>query len=122
MAENEVLIFHDDPDVVELITLLCEQSGLYVLAGATGFDQAIFELERFGAQAAAIFTDGNLTRGMMAGEEGEQVAERARELNPQVVVAAISGENQPWSDFPTANLLETRAMGIISLVLAKLAK
>ena len=88
---GSVLIFvvEDDALVQESIQHALEDGGYAVTTASSG-EEAISMLEANGADFRALMTDVNLGAGKLTGWD---VAQRARELKPELPVIYMTGDN-----------------------------
>jgi len=91
MIANPSIIIVEDEDLIQAM-LACEfEDGGFTVAQATNVEQAIFLLDRPGAEYRALVTDIRLGHAGMAGWD---VARHAREINPRTPVVYIGGDSE----------------------------
>jgi len=84
------LVVEDDPDQLELVSILLEECDMAVIQCETA-ESAEAVLERVGSDLSMIFTDVNLA-GQMSGAE---LAEIAKARFPDMLVIVTSGSHAP---------------------------
>jgi DNA-binding NtrC family response regulator len=84
------LVVEDDPDQLELVSVLLEECDMAVIQCETA-ESAEAVLEKVGSDLSLIFTDVNLA-GQMSGTE---LAELAKARFPDMLVIVTSGSHAP---------------------------
>ena len=84
------LVVEDDPDQLELVSVLLEECDMAVIQCETA-ESAEAVLEKVGGDLSMIFTDVNLAGAM----SGTELAELAKARFPDMVVIVTSGSHEP---------------------------
>jgi len=84
------LVVEDDPDQLELVSVLLEECDMAVIQCETA-ESAEAVLEKVGGDISMIFTDVNLAGAM----SGTELAELAKARFPDMLVIVTSGSHAP---------------------------
>ncbi|MBV8092134.1 MAG: response regulator [Acetobacteraceae bacterium] len=88
-----VLVVDDDPDVREVLTAMLEDIGCDVVTAETGFE-ALEQISR-NRRVEVLITDVN-----MPGMSGEELAQRASRVRPDLHIMLLSGRERRRGPFP----------------------